>query len=259
MSAIDNYRIDFEKTIVCDVFKVGATKSSAAGYWYTTWPAAGTPSPGTYPIEPQTCDNTTIGSLNFYSSNQYINVVNASLSCQMVGGIYLLDRLIHTQPFSMATTTLQTISSVNLPSRVESNVGLEIWMEITTAIAANASGSVTITYVDENNVANKSTNNFPITTALDIKTAIQIPLASGTRGLTRLTGVQFSSGWTAGAASFVIAKRICTIPNKFANTRLSYGKFGLGDVKFDQRSCVMLVGNGAATASPTISMKLNYF
>lgn len=257
-TAIQEYREVYDRTRAYDILKPTAPNSAAAGLWATRWPSVGFPLPGKYPVAPTACDYDTPGSLTYAKPavGQVVQIINATLRSSLVGGLYILDRMIHTQPIDMKISTPQTIASVVLPMRADSGSKLELWMEITTATNANATGQVEVTYEDSLGSTGNISIAFPLIVAMGIGTAVRIPLQATTRGIKKITSVQFSSGWTTGLASFVIAKRIATIPNAAIASRTVMGTLALGYSTFDADSCIYFCCNGSTTTSSAVNALL---
>lgn len=154
---------------------------------------------GAVPTDATTTAYPTIPTLS--ANNYYLSrIYNALLAANAVSNdVFLLyDRLFHCG--SYAFNASQTLSSQ--PSYLGrlyngSYVGLELWVEIATAMTGAL--SVTITYTNQDGVTGRTTGAFSLPSDAVAGRAFRIPLQSGDTGVQKIESV---TGTVASAGTF---------------------------------------------------------
>lgn len=131
-----------------------------------------------------------------------------SASCILV----LVDRLVSVSGIALSSTGNKNVGSVALP-RYTSGVGVQAWLEVTTATATTAPVVSMNSYTDQsgNTGSAGGTITFPAA-ATNVDTLVPLPFATGDYGVRACATVNVATAGTAGVANFVLTKEILRIP-----------------------------------------------
>lgn len=124
----------------------------------------------------------------------------------------LVDRLVSVSGIALSSTGNKNVGSVALP-RYTSGVGVQAWLEVTTATATTAPIVSMNSYTDQsgNTGSAGGTITFPAA-ATNIDTLVPLPFASGDYGVRTCATINVATAGTAGAANFVLTKELLRIP-----------------------------------------------
>ncbi len=207
-----------------------ATSSSTAGSWKQTTPSAGT--------------------------DLFLLSMNAS--AHVAGTLVLYDRLNQSGGLSATTTGAQT---TNLPTaaltRYTNGVGVEIWIEIYTAIGSTGT-TISASYTNQGGSSGQTTANgangpnFGNTGFSEAQRILPLPLASGDDGARAVASVTIAaSTLTAGNFGVTLAYPLINIPIPAAGAgalwsglMISGGPLDLGTIA-DTCFAMAWVGNTA--------------
>lgn len=132
----------------------------------------------------------------------------ASAVCTLV----LVDRLVSVSGIALSSTGNKNVGSVALP-RYTSGVGVQAWLEVTTATATTAPIVSMNSYTDQsgNTGSAGGTITFPAA-ATNVDTLVPLPFAAGDYGVRTCATVNVATAGSAGAANFVLTKELLRIP-----------------------------------------------
>lgn len=205
-----------------DFMKNGGT-TQGAGFWYSlarvgAIPAAitdGAATPGTA----RTNAAGTLGGANVSTDQKALVTFGAisTVSCALM----LYDRLVDISAISTTTTGSKTISSAALPRYTgASAVGVQAWLEVTTATTVTAPVAHLLTYTNEGGTGSKvgaSNTTFPAAATVLNTMVGPLAMAAGDLGIRSVETLNVDTASTAGAVQVVLLKPIATI-NLPANT-----------------------------------------
>lgn len=243
-----------------DFLKVSTT-SEGAGTWLSLWKVASTPPPATTnpPTGNGECPtDATLGAFPLNANagaGESLRCAYISADGSQIGALSLYDRLWHNSGFVGNVTTAQTIAAFPGLTRATDGLGVEVWLEVYTAMGAT--GSVfTVTGVDPDNNAATWTYTMPAN-ALTVGQMVRCTAATGAsagKGCKSVSQLQLSvSTGTAGNVGITLMKRITTCPlngtglpladRDFAATRMS---------KVENDACLFFVVRCSATTTGLI-------
>jgi hypothetical protein len=136
-----------------------------------------------------------------------------SLSNAAAGLLLIYDRVYAVSGFVGNVTTPQPVTAPPaLPASRAPNGGaaLEIWLESYTAVGATAA-NVTVTYINQDGVAGRTTLPMPITASFPAGRAQRLSLADGDTGVQAIEGVQLSASTGAAGNFGVVLRRQMTL------------------------------------------------
>lgn len=243
-----------------DVAKAGQGNTSQVGLWSSAWARASSPPQGGFPATgSEVCTHETVGALQFDQPGvgESVKLLAASFRASLLGGCYVLDRLVHTAALPGSETGVQEVDTAALPDRVSDAVGVEIWLEVIGPFAANAAGAVTVTYTNSDGDPGRESAAFPLSVSMGTGVAVRVPLQTGDVGVLSVDGIEFASGWAAGSSmSVVLAKRVASLASSVANSTVSFGGLYLGPVDVPAGACLYFVTNGSSSSSPSFMVSL---
>lgn len=193
------------------------------------------------------------GATGYLDSIQWGNTV--------AGRMILYDRLFHSGSHAMTPTGAVTLASQpsysgRLPGT--SYVGLEIFLEINTVVAASAV-TIAVSYTNEAGTTGRSTGASASLSAFTTRRLIPMPLQAGDKGVQKIEG--FTIGGTAAATgnfNVVVARRLWSNRARVANDGgLDSGNLTPGRIIYDT-SALWLVVQADSTSSglPELSMNI---
>ena len=194
------------------------------------------------------------GGSNSYVAGLRANIPGGSTVLNNKGPlVYLCDRLWHSGGYSATTTTAQTVSSPTWPARdvagSTNGDGVFIIFEIQTALGANPSANVSISYTNQAGTASRTANIvLPSTVSASVNNAYFFGLQSGDTGVRSVQSVTLSSSLTSGTWGLAAVRVLALMPvspNRRANKEdgftLCLPRLYDGAVPF-----IMLSGNAAS-------------
>lgn len=242
LSASPGYRLPFMKT---------TATSQAAGRYHSLRQVAGQPGAGNNPPtgNGEIPVMSTAGGITFPApSGTNVNyLAQAVIAGSVQGTLMLYDRLWHNSGLNGTTTAAQTWTQAAL-TRYSDGLGVEMWMEIYTALGAT-SVTATTTYTNNNNVSDRlATTTIPASTVAG--QMIPFALAAGDMGVRSTTQVLLSvSTGAVGNFGMVLLKRIADIPLNATNVAAVMDTFTIGmpDVNTNAHLCAALLCSGTST------------
>jgi hypothetical protein len=195
----------------------GAAVATVSGRLTSLWTHIGQPTHGAVPAAAAVPTNATAGALGQSTpvGGRTKRLTGVFAASSQTGTFVVYDRLSHQGGLSGTVTTAQT---TNLPTaaltRQTNGSGVELWLEIYTAIGATAT-TVTASYTNQAGTAGQVT----IATAFggvglqEQDRVIPLPLASGDSGVRAVASVTvLASTLTAGNFGVTLAKPLVTLP-----------------------------------------------
>jgi hypothetical protein len=238
-----------------------ASITTAAGFWYSLWNAAGQPGAGSYAVGNTSAGvvptDATIGCgpVNAFAANPgYLtNLVGSSATA---GILRIYDRVYHAGTYttaSLATTNLsgQPSFSGRVPGANYSQC--ELWLEITAACGATNT-TVTFTYTDQDANPGASGTFDPANfNGLPLHRMYQGRLAAGDTGVSKLESV--TVGGATGTLNFnlVILRPLAQVVIPLANVvEATLDPFKLGLPQIYDTSCLAFMFLATAATSGTV-------
>lgn len=158
------------------------------------------------------------------SNKSYIGSI--SISSTISGSLIIYDRLWHNSGMSGISTSSQTINSTTL-TRSTDGLGVEIWLEVYTAMGATAS-TFSVVYTDASNTSVTGTYVMAAS-ALAVGQMVQITPPNDSSGVKSIQSVILSaSTGTVGDFGLVLMKRIVDIPISIASVPAVFDTVSLG-------------------------------
>lgn len=199
-------------------FKIGTAPDGTATF-YSFWKDPGGPGAGTNPAgTPGTAYDLDAGGLWAWAdvegggAERYLGELElmASQPCTL----FIYDRLVGVGGLSVATTGNKTCATTAL-TRYTNGLGVEAWVEFSTAGTANT-GVITLNdYTDnDGNTGQTGTSVSMPSTTPNIGTLVRLPLAAGDRGVRAVNTINVGTATTTGVVNLVLMKRIAAIPVK---------------------------------------------
>ena len=204
-------RLDFLKT---------ASFTTAAPSWWTTWNTAGLPAQGTYSgttANAQQVTSATTGAISYTNPTSprkmWLLGGEAAVS-NVVGTLYLWDRLLYYPGINHNTSTTQALTNgVTIP-RYTSGDKVYAWLEVTSGLGATAQ-TCTLTYTDQLGNTGNSTGAQTIVASSAVSRLPHqfpyFPLAAGDTGIQKVDSYIFSAANT-GTSALVLGKLLAAIP-----------------------------------------------
>jgi hypothetical protein len=211
-------------------FSKGASITTVANTWFSTFRMSGLPAAGTYTNIPTgaVADRTNAGALSLGLSNptggdkKYLLTLGftSSSALQMMT---LVDLLVACGNIVATSNAAQTVSSAAL-TRYTSGAGVYATFEVTTAIGTTASNINLSSYTNQAGTAAQSSPAQAMTTSAIVQrlmpatlNSIQLPLASGDYGIQAVSTVTLSAAMSAGVMALNLFKPLVWLPGIAAN------------------------------------------
>ena len=210
-----------------DFFKSTASAPVAVGVYHSNWTDVGCPgagatpatTPGTVYDGNSTNNNGGISFPAVSPQNRYMLGFDG-MSTQPLE-LFVYDRLVAVSGITVSSGGSKTVNSTGLPLRAMTSssavtgVGVQVWLEVTTATATTALSAVINSYTDQNGVA--SNVGYPIVAPnVAMKAGDMIgplPLALGDTGVASVQNIQvLGTAPSAGVVNVVLLKPIYSIP-----------------------------------------------
>lgn len=246
-----------------------STAPIAIGVFHSTWAEAGEPAAGATDAGGTQYVNGSGGSgaaanaggMKFAQTaispqGRVVTAFHASSS--QPAAIILADRLCAIGPTTVTTTGSKTLTTLPALPRYTNGIGVEAWLEVTTAFTTTAGSFFLDSYTGTNNAAATSATSANLATAASatIKVGDMIgpfPLLTPDTGLKAIASFNVNAAPAAGAVNLVLLKRICTmVPVQLtggaANSRSMISQIPLLPVLADGAMLMVMYQAGATTA-----------
>lgn len=249
-------RLAFQKT---------TTAAKSAGAFQSCWLAAGNPGAGSAPpaytagsgYTASKATNGAIVNLQNSAGGGLVNRVGqARGSTSILGKLIIADRLWSCGGMGFANATYTVTTPGSLPARITDNgVGVEAWVEQFVA-AGNASGTLTLNYLNAATGAAKAGVIGAVVSAPVAGQMQPIPYAVGDTGIRQVVSAVNSATWTSGSFGITLLKRIVEIPFPLVGVGqvLDYAACALAEVPDD--ACLMGIWHANATTAAYIDAGL---
>lgn len=212
-----------------------STAPVAVGVWHSTWAEAGSPgrggtdSGGTqyYNGSGGSGSKANAGGFGFGTvavSPQGRICTALSVESTQVVNLLIADRLCAIGPVTVSSTGSKTLTTMPTLPRYTSGVGVEVWLEVTTAFTTTAGSFYLNSYTGNSNGSgtNATSSNVATAIASTIKVGDMIgpfPLLTPDTGVTALASFYVNTAPAAGAVNVVLLRRLQTaVPIALAGT-----------------------------------------
>ena len=207
-----------------------ASITSVAGFFYSLFrSAAGMPAASTT-ATPTTAgralDRTDPGAIPLPAAGSNILYQAAvDLVGTTTGTLILADRLVEYGGLSGTSTSAQAVSAVALPTRAETGVGCELWLDWYTATGSTASATVTASYTNSAGVSGRTATLVGGTPAsVPANRAYRMALQAGDVGVQSVQSLTLgTSTGTAGSIGLTIRRPLAIWPMPAANIGQKWG------------------------------------
>ena len=234
--------------------------TTVAGRGFSLFRVAGSPVGGAAPatVAGAAVSRTTQGAILIPAPSNVTYLAGFRASMTTIAALWVYDRLVETGALSGIVTTAQTVGSAALPARGGTGVGVELWLEVYTALGATPSPTVTASYTNTAGTAGRTATligGIPASVAANT-TLGPFALQAGDTGVQSVQSVtSTTSTATAGAFGITLRRSLAVgIPggaNSSSNGfTLGYADLALPIVPDD--ACLELVAVAGGTALGTI-------
>lgn len=197
-------------------FHKASSALQGAGWWHSLWKATGTPAAGSDPAAtPGTQYNaSSAGALSFSNVSP---MTRHGLSFGAVASqnltLMVYDRLVGVSGISLATTGVKTVNSTALP-RYTDGVGVQPWLEVTTATTTTAPNVNLNSYTNDSGVAGRSGTGLTFPAAATVLTAAigPLPPQAGDKGVRSVESLNVATAAAAGVVNLILIKPLEYIP-----------------------------------------------
>lgn len=199
----------------------------AVGVWHSTWAENGTPGAGAVDSGGTQYVNGSGGSgasankggfgfATIALSPQGRVATAFAVASTQIGQAVLADRLCAIGPVTVSSTGSKTLTTMPALPRYTTGVGVEVWLEVTTAFTVTAGKFFLDSYTDDAGNAAQNATSSRLATAISatIKVGDMIgpfPLLPGDLGVRALASFNVNTAPTAGAVNVVLLRRLSTI------------------------------------------------
>jgi hypothetical protein len=236
----------------------GLTTLATVGWWdEPTRPAAG----ATPATTPGTSYSNTAGGIVYPDLSPVRKFVVSFGVKQNVGNVnngavYLWDRLVAVSGIAMSSTGDKTINSTALP-RYTDGVGVQVWLEVTTAGTTTAPVCSMSSYTDQDGNTGQAGGSitFPAIALSNAHLVGPMPLAAGDTGVRSVETINVSvAGGGSGVVNVVLVKPLLSIGIAQAQAfeRLSPRPF-YPPIRVYDGATLMLAGRWTGTSSDAIT------
>jgi hypothetical protein len=246
----------------------GSLASQTAGSFCSLWRSTGQPGQGAIPTTPSTCNNDTLGTINFNqqvspstSYGAYLEVATSNAAMTLE----LHDRLAHMGGLVGNITTAQNVnldletllSTDNLEQRIGSaDYGdVQWWMEWYVNTGATATvATINVTYND-GSIGNLTTQSLAATRAAGHMISLNalVPAAASGKFIRKVNTVQLSvTSGTAGNFGFTATRIRMTLSSPIANYKSIADWAQLGLPEIYNSSAIFPIVLTSTTSSGTI-------
>lgn len=200
---------------------------STAGFWRSTWALAGTPAAGSTDAGGTQYVNgsggsgasANVGGLSFatpaVTPKGRILTAFMATSNQM-GSVVIADRLCAIAGISVASTGSKTLTTLPALPRWTNGIGVEVWLEVTTATTTTAFAAFMDSYTGSNNGSGTSAGSGNAITASAAALSVGnmvgplLPLTPDV-GVTGVASINIVTAAAAGVVNVVLLRRLATL------------------------------------------------
>lgn len=191
-------------------------------------------------------------------TNCYVAGLRGVVTNSTAGGkgplVYVYDRLWHSGGYSATTTTAQTVNSPTWPARdiagSTNGDGVLIAFQVQSALGANPSANVTISYTNQAGTAGRTgTIILPSVVSGSVTNIYFFGLQSGDTGVRSVQSVTLSSSLTSGSWGLVAMRVLALMPVSNNKRAIKEDGFTLGLPRLYDGSVPVLIGTGNAANS----------
>lgn len=186
----------------------------AAGQLHSLWKVAGLPGTGADPATtPGTSYDDASGSIFLPDqASDYKYLLRVEVTSSQNCNLIIYDRLVGVSGLALGSTGDKTVNSTALP-RYTDGIGVEAWLELTTASTANVGVVSMNSYTDTgDNTGNAGGSVTFAAAAQNIDSMFALPLAAGDVGVKACSTINVGTATTTGVANFLLVKRLAMIP-----------------------------------------------
>lgn len=203
-----------------------STAPIAVGVWHSTWAENGIPGPGATDAGGTQYVNGSGGSGAAANQGGFgFNPINVSpqgrvavasiVHSSQIDNVIIADRLCAAGPVTVSSTGSKSVTIPALP-RYTNGLGVEVWLEVTTAFTTTAGTFFLNSYTDPSGNPAQNATNARLATAISatIKVGDMIgpfPLLPGDNGVQGVASFQVNTAPAAGAVNVVLLKRLPTM------------------------------------------------
>jgi hypothetical protein len=184
-----------------------------AGQLHSVWKQGGIPGAGSDPAgTPGAATSSTVGGIvlqNEASDYKYLLRLEATANQNCTLIVY--DRLVGVGGLALGSTGDKTVNSAAL-TRYTDGVGVEAWLELTTASTANVGVVSMNSYTDSGDGASVGGSVTFAAAAQNIDSMFVMPLAAGDVGVKACATINVGTATTSGVANLLLVKRLFQIP-----------------------------------------------
>lgn len=184
-----------------------------AGQLHSVWKQGGIPGAGSDPAgTPGAATSSTAGGIvlqNEASDYKYLLRLEATANQNCTLIVY--DRLVGVGGLALGSTGDKTVSSAAL-TRYTDGVGVEAWLELTTASTANVGVVSMNSYTDSGDASSVGGSVTFAAAAQNIDSMFVLPLAAGDVGVKAVSTINVGTATTTGVANLLLVKRLFQIP-----------------------------------------------
>jgi len=193
-----------------------ASITSVAAFWYRLWNAAGMPGAGSDPtgltgVVPTRATAGALGQNNPISPAT-LHMLSFGAGGGTMGLLMIYDRLWHVGGISLNSTSAQSISAPQGPTRHSDGIGNQLLVEITTAGGTTAA-TINVSYTNTDNVSGR-TASIALPASVPVNRCYFLNLQAGDRGVKSVQSVTMSAAMGAGVANLVLlnAAEVVVVP-----------------------------------------------
>ena len=249
-----------------------ALRTTVANVWFSLFDVAGNPGAGTLAGTSTTAGvvptDATAGcpGINFSSGSGYLSTVGFGNT--VASRLMLADILWKGGAYSYAGGTTPLSSQPSYSSRVPGGTdytGTQIWIEVSTAFATGNNWKVEVTYTDQAGTSGHTTGAQPATAlaaaGLTLGKMLQLPLAAGDSGVSKIESVVVTNGstaMTAGAFNVLVLRPLWNGRVPAANGGDCHGidRTGLPLVFNDSALALMVAADSTSSGLPDLVLDI---
>lgn len=224
------------------------------------WRASGVPGPGAIPPPiadgGEMCDAETAGALPLLDppGGASLQLARIAASSSAIGMLTLYDRIWH-GAVDLSTTNVQPIDWSSVGQRHGDGAGVELWAEITAALASTTAATWTAEVIDQDGSLVEAVALYGSSSAAH--RMIPFEAAGGPGGVQAVESIQLSATQASGTLSLVLARRIAEIPIVVAGLPAESAGVELGLPVIEPGACLaLMVRHGSSAQSGQILGRL---
>jgi hypothetical protein len=193
-------------------FKVSSAPE-VAGQLHSVWKAGGIPGAGADPATtPGTAYSSTAGGITLANqASDYKYLLRLEATANQNCTLIVYDRLVGVSGLALTATGDKTVNSTAL-GRYTDGVGVEAWIELTTASTASVGVVSMNSYTDSGDGASVGGSVTFNAAAQNIDSMFVLPLAAGDVGVKSCTTINCATAATTAVVNFLLVKRLFQIP-----------------------------------------------